>query len=308
MSPQNIFHKKSRWILDGGLASELVKKGFDLKHPLWSAKVLYDDSRAIYDVHRSYLAAGADIILTSSYQASVPGFMKHLGMYRQEANETLYFTVEMACRARADHLEATASGLATDVLIGASVGPYGAILADGSEYRGDYDLNTPAVSEYYEDKIETLILPRRHIRADFLAFETIPTAREAELITMILKDIPWARAWISFSRPEECLRALTVLNDNEQIAAIGLNCVAPETIDQFLPQLAAQSVKPIVVYPNRGSVYDVAEKKWLPAPQGHHQVWRERAQRWYQSGARIVGGCCQVEPADITEIFHASKV
>lgn len=321
MKIKNPFLDKKNWVLDGGLGTELMTRGFDLKHPLWSAKVLAEDPKAIFSVHKSYLEAGADIILTASYQASIEGFVRHLGMYPREAQEVLFFTVELACRARDEYLRECAMARESEsgddrcdfrgddrgelaghrqILVGASVGPYGAILADGSEFSGEYDVSSCEVGDYYAHKIEHLILPRgvgiKKIAADFLAFETIPTKKEAELIQVILKTIPWARSWISFSNPEALLAAIPKLENNEQVCAVGLNCVAIDVISEYLPKISKLTKKPIVVYPKIAKPVRIGDVADVDVADDDGDVKKldvaGLAKKWQASGANIVGGCC----------------
>lgn len=301
---KNPFLAKSSWVLDGGLATELERRGFDLNHPLWSAKVLSEDPSAIYDAHLAYLLAGAEIILTSSYQASLTGFRRYLGVTDDEARELLFKTVELACRARATQL--AQNGKRAPFLVGASVGPYGAILADGSEYRGDYDLKKPEVAEYYDSKIEILSRRTKDAGVDFIAFETLPTVSEARLILERLERFPAMSCWVTFSRVDALLSALPVLEANDQVGAFGLNCVSPEILRVDLARIRAKTSKPLVVYPNGGGTYDSQTKTWRH--ELHSKEWSDQARSWRRDGANILGGCCGTGALEIETLAALAEV
>jgi homocysteine S-methyltransferase len=188
------FKQKPFAVLDGGLATALESKGANLKHKLWSAQVLKESPELIFDSHFEFMMAGADIILTASYQASVNGF-KSYGLYDREARETIFSSIMLACYAREKFLEQQSQETPRTILIGASCGPYGAILADGSEYNPHYiDMKngtiqkeiSAALVDYYQTKIEILLAPRNKFSCNFLAFETLPSHIEAQVIAAIL--------------------------------------------------------------------------------------------------------------------------
>jgi homocysteine S-methyltransferase len=287
------FDTKTHWLLDGGMGTELEKKGLDLNHPLWSARALKEAPDLIFAIHEEYLRAGADIILTASYQASLAGFMQH-GMYLREARETIFSSVMLACMAREKYRAEASSpeAAARPILIGASIGPYGATLADRSEYTGDYmrSLNYEKLQEYYEPKIEALLSPRKNYRVDFLAFETMPSAAEVLFILGFMKKYPNARLTFAFSRVDEALRALPALERDPQVAAWGFNCLSVNEISSGLEQVAAFRAsggpfKPLMVYPN-----------------GENIAWHELVKHWLDLGVSILGGCCQTGPEDISKI------
>lgn len=293
-----LFNEKETWILDGGLATELEKKGVDLNHELWSAKALKENPEAIYETHLSYLEAGADILLTASYQASIKGFEKY-GMYNREARETIFSSVMLATYAREKYFETHAK---RPILIGGSLGPYGAYLADGSEYTGTYftdqDFESKLAS-YYHDKIEVLLSPRKNYRIDFLMFETLPLAQEAELILSHMRKYSGAPVVFSFSRVDAALQAARLFAKDTQVAAIGLNCMSSTQIVKALPQLAGLTEKPLIAYPNGGGTYDATTKKWA---QIEPVDWKAFYETCDQYKVKIRGGCCRTSPADIREL------
>jgi homocysteine S-methyltransferase len=311
---KEFFKKKPFTVLDGGLATTLESKGADLKHKLWSAKVLKESPELIFDTHFEFMMAGADIILTSSYQASVNGF-KSYGLYDREARETIFSSVMLACYARdkfIDHQNKAQETL-RPILIGGSCGPYGAILADGSEYNPHYiDMKTGTIQkdisatlvDYYQTKIEILLAPRNNFRCDFLAFETLPSVIEAQVIAAIMKKYPGARYWLSFSNPFEAEQAIAKMKTNPQIIGFGLNCVSPQAAIESLPslktQLQGEGMAALVVYPNSGSAYDPSKKEWSKNKADIN--WGDFAKAANKSGATVIGGCCQTTTEDIKTI------
>jgi homocysteine S-methyltransferase len=287
-------HSESVLISDGGLATELEARGHDLsgtyRPSLWSAKLLADAPREIVAVHAAYFRAGATIATTASYQASFEGFAAH-GIDRHEATGLLRRSVELAKTARD---EAGAGGLC----VAASIGPYGAALADGSEYRGRYGLSVAALTRWHRPRLEILAAAG----ADVLALETVPDVDEAEALVNLVRSagVP---AWLSYTIDGTRTRAGQPLADAfavatgvPEIIAIGVNCCAP---DDVLPAIRAANIgKPVIVYPNSGERWDDQRRAWT----GPSRFSVELAAQWVAAGARIVGGCCRVRPSDIADI------
>jgi homocysteine S-methyltransferase len=291
-------------VLDGALATELERRGFDLRDELWSAKVLLERPDAIRDVHESYFEAGADVATTASYQATFQGFARR-GLSHARAAGALELSVRLACEAR-DEAWARA-GEPRDrerPLVAASVGSYGAFLADGSEYRGDYGLSEDQLAGFHRERVALLASSG----ADLLAFETVPCLAEARALSRLLRELPGARAWISFSCRDErhvshgepIAACAAELESNEQIVAIGVNCTAPRYVPGLVAELARSTRKPIAAYPNSGERYDAAARRWVEGPA--RADFAGEARRWIEAGARLVGGCCRTTPADIAAI------
>ena len=296
-------------ILDGGLATELEKAGFDLDHPLWSARLLRDAPEAIAAVHASYLDAGADCITTASYQATVAGLVRD-GLTEVEARALLRRSVELAQEARAAFWTDPGRRAGRQrPLVAASVGPYGAYLANGAEYTGDYDLDEAGLVAFHRERFRLLV----DSGADLLACETIPSAAEARALATLLAGAPSARAWLSFSCRDgrrlcdgtpfaEIVRALAPLS---QVVAIGVNCTAPEHLEELLHAAAGVTAKPLVAYPNSGERYDPATRSWRGASASTD--WSQLARRWHQAGARLIGGCCRTGPRHVETIRSALR-
>lgn len=280
-------------VLDGGMATELERGGADLRDELWSARLLKDDPTAILRVHEAFFDAGADVAISASYQASFSGFADR-GIEAEEAASLMRRSVTLA-------REAAAAG-GSDRLVAASVGPFGATLADGSEYRGDYGLSAGALAMFHRPRFETLL----EAEPDLLAIETIPSIVEAEALVSLLEDHPEARAWISFScRDGACISdgtpfadAVALAASSDRVLAVGVNCTPPG----FIPSLVedAQVTKPLLVYPNVGSTWDAASRSWIL--EGERPDPGASAVTWRAAGATIVGGCCGTTPDDIRAI------
>jgi homocysteine S-methyltransferase len=294
-------------VLDGGLATELEKAGFDLDHPLWSARVLTEAPHAIAAVHRAYLEAGADCIATVSYQATIPG-LRRAGLSESEAVATLRTSVRLAGEAREAFWSAPANRTGRNPpLVAASVGPYGAYLANGAEYTGDYDLDEKGLVAFHRERFVVLA----DSEADLIAFETIPSAVEARALLSLLSARPEVRAWLSFScRDAERLSDGTLFTDavrsaaaHPQVVAVGLNCTAPEHVEALLRAAARVTEKPLVAYPNSGESWDAARRRWRGATD--EAGWGERAKTWRRAGGRLLGGCCRTGPAHVRALRAA---
>jgi homocysteine S-methyltransferase len=288
-------------VLDGGLATLLERHGADLRDDLWSARVLLEDPDLIRRAHREYFAAGADVAITASYQASFEGFARR-GLDRDEAADLFRDSVRLA-RAAADE-RAAATG--AEPLVAASIGPYGAMLADGSEYDGRYGLDAPALREIHRARLETLI----EAGPDLLAVETIPSAVEAEAMAELLREHPAVPAWVSFScRDGRSLRdgssfvdAAGELARVPGVVAVGVNCTPPAFVEDLLASAAGIGV-PLVAYPNLGSTWDATAKRWLA--DGPRPDFGVLAPVWRAAGAAAIGGCCGTGPEDIEAIAAA---
>lgn len=301
---EEILQTHSLMILDGALATELESHGCDLNDPLWSARVLLEEPEAIEKVHADYFRVGADCVITASYQASVDGFLKR-GIEKTEALELIKKTVTLARQARDDFWkEKKVNWDRPKPIVAGSVGPYGAYLADGSEYVGDYGVSDQLLADFHYPRIKALV----EAGADVLAFETIPSLQEAKVLASLLKEFPETWAWLSFSLKdgetisdgtgiEECAR---VFNDHEQIAAIGVNCTPIPVAKHAMSVLSRHTDKPIIVYPNSGETYDAETKTW----HGKEAccAFDEESVVLYEAGARIIGGCCRTHPGDIESV------
>jgi homocysteine S-methyltransferase len=274
-------------VLDGGLATELESRGHDLTSSLWSARLLADDPSAIRDVHRAYFAAGADVATTASYQGSLKGFAG-LGV---DAEAMFRRSVELARQARDEH----GSGW-----VAASVGPYGAVLADGSEYRGDYGLSVRELRRFHRPRLEILA----DAGADVLAVETIPSLREAEALVAEL-EILQVPSWMSFTISGAATRAGDPLADAFSLAsacsavfAVGVNCSAPGDVLGAVQTAVRATDKAVTAYPNSGERWDAVARRWT-GPSGFEA---EYVDAWLSAGARLIGGCCRVGPAAIAAL------
>ena len=295
-------------VLDGALATELARGGFDVEDELWSARALRDAPEHIAAVHAAYLAAGADIVTSAGYQATVEGFVR-AGTSPEDARELLRLSVRLAKRARNDFRRRAAaddpSGQKARPLVAASVGPYGAFLADGSEYRGDYDLDEETLLAFHRERIALFAGES----PDVFAFETIPCFREARALVRALAEHPGASAWVSFScRDSEHLadgsplaEAAAWLDAADNVAAVGVNCVAPDFVPSLLRVLRGSTRKPLIVYPNSGEIFDTERRQWT----GERIDFGAAGRTWLAGGARIVGGCCRTTPDDIRALARA---
>ena len=291
-------------VIDGALATELERRGCDLKDELWSAKILLEQPETIKQVHLDYFKAGADCAITASYQATIEGF-KNRGLNEKEAVALMQKSVRLAKEARDEFWAEPANRVGrSKPFIAASVGPYGAFLADGSEYRGHYGLSEEELIDFHRPRIRALV----EAGADMLACETIPSLIEAQAVAKLLEEFPGITAWVSFSArdgkhtSEGQLFANCVeqLENYPQIIAIGVNCTSPKHIPSLIREAKTRTEKPILVYPNSGETYNAEQNDWSGDPVVHS--FGEHAREWYDAGARLVGGCCRTTPEDIRVI------
>jgi len=281
-------------VLDGGLATQLEAQGHDLGTELWSARLLHDDPDAIIRTHLAYFAAGAQVATTASYQASLDGFVR-AGMDKSTAEQMIRRSVRLAEQARASYEDDQ------DRWIAGSVGPYGAALADGSEYRGDYDISIDELRQWHRPRIELLV----EAGVDVLALETIPCLAEVEALLAEIAGTGQP-CWLSITcsgdqtrAGEPAAEAFTLARDVEEIIAVGINCIDPADAYALVCTASQATGKPVVVYPNSGERWDSVASAW----NGAATFRPEAVGEWFSGGARLVGGCCRVGPAEIQAMW-----
>ena len=291
-------------ILDGGLATELEARGHDLSDRLWSARLLLTDPDAIEAVHLDYFRAGAQVATTASYQATIPGF-EEAGLDRAAALQAIRRSVELARRAR-DRFADESGVEAADLLVAGSVGPYGAMLADGSEYRGDYDPGPAGLRDIHAPRIEALL----EAGVDLLALETIPTLAEAEVLVDLVEAFG-ARAWLSYqcrdasstAAGEPVAEAFAVAVGTPGIVAVGVNCLPPRHVPALLRAALRASGCPAIAYPNGGDTWDPASRRWVSSDGDAFDP--EVVAVWAGLGATWLGGCCGTGPAEIAALARS---
>lgn len=292
-------------VLDGGLATELERRGHDLSDDLWSARLLRDDPQALVDTHLAFFRAGAQVATTASYQASFEGFAAQ-GLSRAESAALMRASVSLARRA-ADLADAEL-GDGVRRQVAASVGPYGAVLADGSEYSGDYGLTDRALRDFHGPRLEVLA----SAGADLLAVETIPSTQEAAVLMALLDELE-VPAWLSVTcedashtrRGDDVRDLFAMARGQDRLVAVGVNCTAPEHVETLVATAAGASGKPVVAYPNSGESWDGARRRWGGDGVGVDPV---AARRWVAAGAHWVGGCCRVSSDDIARLSNGLRL
>ncbi|MEW1910217.1 homocysteine S-methyltransferase [Kitasatospora sp. NPDC085895] len=310
-------------VLDGGLSNQLADAGHDLSDALWSARLLADAPEAVTAAHLGYFRAGAQVAITASYQASFEGFARR-GTGRAEAERLLALSVRLAREAaRQAEAERAAAGQARraedgqaaparpgavaagPLFVAASVGPYGAVLADGSEYRGRYGLGVAELERFHRPRLEVLAAAG----PDVLALETVPDMVEAEALLRAVDGLG-VPVWLSFSAEGDLTRAGQPLEDAlgmaagvDAVVAVGVNCCSPADADRAVPVAARAAGLPVVVYPNSGEAWDAAARDW----RGDPTFRPERVTGWLAGGARLVGGCCRVGEREIAGLARAVR-
>lgn len=284
-------------VIDGGLATELARRGLDLSDDLWSARVLLDAPDAIGEVHEAYYRAGANIAITASYQASFEGLAER-GLTSAEATTILRRAVRIAAEAR----ERVRPDVRRDLLVAASVGPLGATRHDGSEYRGDYGLSEDALVDFHRARFDVLATAG----ADIVACETIPSLLEARALVRLMGRHDQIGAWVTFSCRDgghtsagdpigDCAAWLDRV---PQVVGIGINCIAPHYAVSLIETIAAMTSKPVIAYPNSGETWDAVGRCWV----GTAERFTSHVPAWLTAGATWVGGCCRTTPDDIRRV------
>lgn len=271
-------------VLDGGLGTLLESRGNDVTSALWSARVLRDDPDEVRAAHAEFVAAGAEVVITASYQLGFGGDIPDA-----EVETLLRRSVSVARDAG-------------DVVVAASVGPLGALRADGSEYTGAYGLSLDDLRAAHRRRLHVLAATG----ADALAVETIPSPLEVEALALELADVD-VPAFVSlsgdssgFAAPGSRARALHLAASVPGVIAVGVNCCAPASVGAALAE--APGI-PLVAYPNTGETWDAATRTW----HGGAAALADDAPAWVAAGARLVGGCCRSTPADIAAIAAAVR-
>ncbi|KAL6500510.1 sulfide-quinone oxidoreductase [Orobanche hederae] len=309
-------------VMDGGLATELERHGANLNDPLWSAKCLLTLPHLIRkQVHLDYLEAGADIIITASYQATIQGF-ENKGYSLEESENLLRKSVEIAREAREEYYIRCHEPLSDQtpddrilnqrrILVAASVGSYGAYLADGSEYSGDYGdaMDLEFLKNFHRRRVKVLA----DSGPDLIAFETVPNKLEAQAFATILEEeeinIP---AWLSFNSKDgvnvvsgdslpECV---AIAESSKRIVAVGINCTPPRFIRDLILSIKKMTNKPVIIYPNSGESYDADRKEWVENTGVSDTDFVSYVNKWCEVGASLVGGCCRTTPDTIRAIYR----
>jgi homocysteine S-methyltransferase len=310
MTPRDQLDLTGLRVLDGGLATELERAGCNLASPLWSGEVLRTQPQKVLAVHRSYLEAGADCLLTASYQVSAMGF-REIGLTAGDARFVIQQSVALAARARRDHTqtEINAGCEPRRIWIAGSLGAYGAALHNGAEFHGNYEISHTALVAFHAERIDAM----RQTDADFLAFETIPLLEEAQAILEALARFPDVAAYVSFTCRDDCHTGhgdpieicARLLDSRPEIIAVGINCTAPAHILPLIRNVRAVSSKRIAVYPNSGETWVAETRSWSGSTDP--QAFGDMARRWRKAGAGWIGGCCRTGPEHIRAIAQAGN-
>ncbi|MEN9970820.1 MAG: hypothetical protein RL146_121 [Actinomycetota bacterium] len=278
---------KNYTLLDGGLATALEDLGNTFTSELWTGELLKSAPDQIRDAHAAFVKAGAEIIITSTYQVSFPGCIAK-GWTHQEVVDALKNSIQLARDAHSPK-------------VAASIGPYGAYLADGSEYRGNYDATEDQIREFHKERLEILIA----CKPDYLAIETIPEIREARVLLQLLKDLNnTIPVWIAFSCKDdlrlssgESFRDAAMISKELGANYVGINCTNPEVVTGLLE--SAEGYGPFVVYPNAGRTWNEKLKRLEGATV---KLSDQHIQQWSECGATIIGGCCGIGPKEIAQV------
>lgn len=287
-------------VLDGAMSDELEKQGIDTNSKLWTGAALINDLDKVYQAHMDYFEAGAQLVITDTYQANIQAFV-NAGYSEEQAEKFIQNGVKIAQKARDDFEQKTGK----HNYVAATIGSYGAFLADGNEYRGDYDLSPKEYLDFHLPRLKAVLSQN----PDLIALETQPKLDEPVAVSNWLsqnaRDIP---VYVSFtlknaqqiSDGTTLQEAITKIDQFEQVFAIGVNCISPTIVSDALTEISKYTSKPLVVYPNLGAVYDPEVKQWKDVEDKFD--FAELTKEWYKLGARLIGGCCTTGPKEIATI------
>jgi S-methylmethionine-dependent homocysteine/selenocysteine methylase len=281
--------------IDGGMSTELEQQGCRLEGSLWTAQALLDDPGLIEAAHKAYVDAGAGVVITASYQISRAGFVEN-SHTAEDADRALRASIEVARKAV----------VGTDTLVAASVGPYGAILHDGSEYKGNYGKSVEELRAFHAERLAVLL----SANPDLLAIETIPDALEVEALVAALDEFPGALGWISFSlgpdgklwAGQSLAEAARIAVASPAIAAIGVNCVDPALVSAAIAEIRTVTDLPVVIYANGGGTWNSESGVWENAAADALVAY---SADWVKQGATLIGGCCGTHAGDIRQLAAA---
>jgi homocysteine S-methyltransferase len=281
-------------VIDGGLSTELERLGAKIQGELWTGRALLEDPAVVAQAHRAFALAGAEVVISSSYQLSRQGF-EEIGLTAADADEALRQSIRVAKDAVAG----------TNAKVAASIGPYGAVLHDGSEYRGEYKVSQAELEKFHSERLAVLL----EESPDYLAIETIPNVVEAKALAQVLKNVDVPK-WFSFTAGssellwsgEKVEDAVREIADLPNLLAVGFNCVAPELVAGLAERIKPLIKAEIIAYPNRGGTWDSAAGVWLGNAPRELASWLDE---WTAAGVTWVGGCCSTDSRDIASVKDA---
>ncbi|KRL90590.1 homocysteine S-methyltransferase [Lactobacillus kalixensis] len=294
---------KNGIVLDGAMSDELEKQGVKTNNPLWTGIALVNQLDAVYQAHTDYFNAGAELVITNTYQANVQAFEK-LGYSRKEAEEFIKNAVKIAKKARDDYETKTGK----HNYVAATIGSYGAYLADGSEYSGDFELTKKAYLDFHLPRLQ-LVLEEE---PDLIALETQPKISEpVAVLDWLQENHPDIPVYVSFTLKDAThlsdgttiKEAVQELKKYDQVISVGINCIKPDLVNDSLSEFHRFTNLPLVVYPNLGATYDPKIKQWVEFKEKFD--FEELTNEWFNHGARLIGGCCTTGPKEISEIHEA---
>jgi homocysteine S-methyltransferase len=288
-----------RWIrqpfsvVDGGLSTALEELGHHPAGLLWTAQLVLDRPDAVVAAHRLFVDAGADVVISAAYQASVEGFAR-AGAGAADARRALASTTDLARRSGAP-------------FVAASIGPFGATLGDGSEYHGRYDASWSEVRAFHRERLAVLA----DTAPDLFAIETIPSRAEAEIVLDELARLTSVAASLSLAcvdgertcAGDDVAAVATMAAGAPNVAAVGVNCTHPRHVGSLLARAASATSLPLVAYPNHGRAWDAGRDCWTGDGAGDAPA--PHAREWWNAGARLIGGCCGIGPDGIAGLVRA---
>lgn len=292
-------------LIDGAMSTALEQLGADTNNSLWTASVLANQPALVKKVHQEYFKAGARLAITDTYQANVPAFIRN-GYSKQEAHSLIQRAVALAKETRDEYQQET--GIYN--YVAGALGPYGAYLANGSEYTGDYHLSTIEYQQFHRPRLTDILT----VGVDVIAIETQPRLDEVLAELNLVKELaPDTLCYVSFSlKDSTCLPdgtplavAARTVAKYPNVFAVGVNCIPLEEVTAAIETIHQATDKPVIAYPNSSATYDPTTKTWS-YPHGRRDLV-DYLPQWLAAGLTIVGGCCTTTPQDIAALHEYLK-
>lgn len=274
------------------MGTELEHRGADTNTPIWSAMVLIERPQLVEQIHREYLDAGAEVIITNTFRTHRRNLEK-IGMGDEAARLTTLAVAIAQAAVRASGKRAFVAG---------SIAP----LEDS--YSNEAALRRQVYLEAHAEMAHNLAMAG----VDLLIAETMGNIREAEAAAeaAATTKLPFGVSFICkldghlFSG--EALADAARAVEAHGPAFLGINCTAAPSLHTALAELRRATRLPISVYANPSTTEDYVH--WDETAAEQPAIYARYAQEWLAAGANLVGGCCGTTPAHIESMRDAMQV
>ena len=287
----NLFKNNDLVILGGAMGTELQRRGYKTKLPLWSAGANTDVPELVKEIHLDYFNAGADICITNTFRTT-PRTYKKLGR-EQDAHDALTKSVELALDAK--------EKIGRNVFCGGSYAPL----------EDCYCPELVPSKDELEHEHGQLAQWLKEAGVDFLMPETINDKNEAQAMAQAASNatLPFIISFVTDEKGKlldgsDISEVLEVTDFPERVA-VSLNCREIDTIDSAFNVLKEKYNGIVGLYPNGfGHPHDDLGWVFEDTPDSADK-FANTALKWNQSGAKLIGGCCGATPDYIQALYDA---